>query len=98
MRGSSLSGFCPSAGFTFDLLGSVGGCGTGQLSGLLLILCGLRLLLSGLFVLSQGDGGGREICASRSAFHNARIHSHSLITPGWGERAGGKGGEETTKD
>ena len=52
MRGSSVSGVCPSAGFTFDLLGGVGGCGSGQLSGLLLILCGWRLLLSGLFVLS----------------------------------------------
>ena len=30
MRGSSLSGVCPSAGFTFDLLGGVGGCGSGQ--------------------------------------------------------------------
>ena len=86
MRGSSLSGVCPSAGFTFDLLGGVGGCGTGQLSGLLLILCGLRLLLSGLFVLSYGDGG-REICASRSAFHKARIVTvYSL-------QAGGKGRE-----
>ena len=45
-----LSGVCPSAGFTFDLLGSVGACGSGRLSGLLLILCGLRLLLSGLFI------------------------------------------------
>ena len=52
MRGPSLSGVCPSAGFAFDLLGGVGGCGSGRLIGLLLILCGLRLLLSGLFVLS----------------------------------------------
>ena len=45
---------------TFDLLGGVGGCGCGssRLSEALLFLCGLRLLLSGLFVLRWGAEGG----------------------------------------
>jgi len=46
VRGPSFSRVRPSAGFTFDLLGGESG-----LSRLLLFLCGLRLLLSGLFVL-----------------------------------------------
>ena len=60
MRGPSFSDVCPSARFTFDLLGGVGGCdcGSSRLSEALLFLCGLWLLLSGLFVLRWGAEGG----------------------------------------
>ena len=70
VRGLSFSGVCPSARFTFDLLGGVGGCGGGRLIGLLLlILCGLRLLLSGLFVLRWRDRGVGIVIGEKSHGH-----------------------------
>ena len=70
VRGPSFSGVCPSARFMFDLLGGVGGCGRGRLIGLLLlILCGLWWLLSGLFILRWRDGGVSIVVGGK-------LHSH----------------------